>query len=174
MKSIEVETLKTAVPNFSGCPAGSCESEVIRRIEQSIAYMMQHVDEPLQVATLAAQANISQSHYFTLFKRQTGCAPMDYFTRLRMQCACRLLEATSSSVKEIADTLGYGDPFYFSRVFKSVNHLPPSEYRIRQKESKNGVQSAHATRGLLTLTGLSTTSPARTGFLVREHANGCA
>ena len=99
------------------------------RIEQSLAYMAQHLDQPLQVATLAAQANVSPSHFFALFKSRMGSTPMDYFTRLRMQRACRLLEATSLSVKEVAAVLGYNDQFYFSRVFKSVNGVAPSEYR---------------------------------------------
>jgi len=149
------------------------ESETARKIEQSIAYMTQHLDQPLQVATLAAQANVSQSHYFALFKRRTGCAPIDYFTRLRMQYACRLLLATSSSVKEIADTLGYVDPFYFSRVFKSVNRIPPSEYRMMQKESKNGAQNRPAAPGLLLQRELLIASPARAGFLARANANVC-
>ncbi len=90
-------------------------------------------DKPLQVATLAAQANISPSHFFALFKRRVGSAPMDYFTRLRMKQACRLLECTSLNVKEIATEMGYDDPFYFSRVFKSVNHVAPSDYRAAQR-----------------------------------------
>jgi AraC-like DNA-binding protein len=112
-----------------------CESETARKIEQSINYMRQNLDKPLQAPALAALVNISPSHYFALFKHHTGRAPIDYFTRLRMQCACRLLHSTPSSVKEIADSLGYADPFYFSRVFKSVNRIAPSKYRMQQKDS---------------------------------------
>jgi AraC-like DNA-binding protein len=109
-------------------------SEGTRRIEQSIAYMREHLDQPLQVAKLAALANVSPSHFFALFKRRTGSAPIGYFTHLRMQYACRLLDTTSASVKEVAVVLGYDDPFYFSRVFKLVNHVPPSRYRALQKQ----------------------------------------
>jgi len=104
------------------------------KIADSIAYMTQNLNRPLQVSTLAALVNISPSHYFALFKRHTGHAPMDYFTRLRMEEARRLLDTTQSSVKEVAAALGYDDPFYFSRVFKSVNRLAPSNYRIHQRE----------------------------------------
>lgn len=103
------------------------------KIEESIAYMTRNVNRPLQVSTLASLVNISPSHYFALFKRHTGRAPMDYFTRLRMEKARCLLDTTASSVKEVAAVLGYDDPFYFSRVFKSVNQLAPSNYRIKQK-----------------------------------------
>ena len=105
------------------------EKDTAGKIEYCIAYMVAHIDQPMQVATLAALANVSLSHFFALFKQRTGCPPMDYFTRLRMRHACRLLGSGSASVKEVAAALGYDDPFYFSRVFKSVNHVAPSKYR---------------------------------------------
>ena len=123
-------------PEGEAAVASDCQSEGARKIAQSIAYMLEHLDQPLQVATLAERACVSPSHYFALFKRQTGRAPIDYFIRLRMQRAEALLESTTASVKEIAVALGYKDPFYFSRVFKSVNLAAPTRYRARQKESK--------------------------------------
>ena len=91
--------------------------------------MKQRLSGPLRVASLAAIAGISVPHYFALFKSQTGCTPLDYFTRLRMRRAGELLAGTSLNVKEVAGAMGYEDPFYFSRVFKSVHSLSPSEYR---------------------------------------------
>lgn len=110
--------------------------EIAERIERSIAYMIEHLDQPLQVSTLAAQASVSPSHYFALFKRQTGTAPIDYFIRLRMNHARELLDSTCSSVKEVAATMGYDDPFYFSRVFKSVHQVAPAEYRRRNGQAR--------------------------------------
>jgi AraC-like DNA-binding protein len=118
-------------------PASPGRPPSARKIEQSIAYMMQHLDRPLQVSTLAATVNVSPSHFFALFKKWAGCPPIDYFIRLRMQRACRLLESTSLSVKEIAAKLGYDDAFYFSRIFKSVHAIPPRDYRVRKEESQN-------------------------------------
>ena len=111
-------------------------SEGARKIEQSIDYMRQHLNQPLQVAELAEAAHTSPSHFFVLFKRWAGLSPIDYFIRLRMRQACRLLAATSMSVKEVAAVLGYEDPFYFSRLFKSVNGTPPTDYRLRVEISE--------------------------------------
>ena len=123
-------------PDLTVVPPPGAESyeavkpEGARKIEQSIAYMMQHLNQPLQVAKLAQTAHTSPSHFFVLFKRWVGSSPIDYFIRLRMQQACRLLTATNLSVKEIAADLGYDDPFYFSRVFKSVHGVAPSDFRV--------------------------------------------
>ena len=130
--------------------ARSCngDSVVINKIEQSIAYMLQHLDRPLQVSTLAAQANVSTSHFFALFKRRTGSPPIDFFIRLRMERARELLEASSLHVKEVAAVLGYDDPFYFSRVFKSVNQMSPSDYRATRRERSEQNGARHELPGL--------------------------
>jgi AraC-like DNA-binding protein len=100
------------------------------KVDRSIAYMAAHLNEPLQVSTLAALVSVSPSHFFSLFKQRTGSPPIDYFTRMRMRHASDLLHSTSASVKEVAAALGYDDPFYFSRVFKSVHNVSPSHYRM--------------------------------------------
>jgi AraC-like DNA-binding protein len=127
---------------FVGRNAGNGESHIAQKVEQSISYMLQHLNQPLHVATLAAAVNVSPSHYSALFKRWTGCPPIDYFIHLRMQHACRLFDSTSLNVKEVAAALGYDDPFYFSRTFKAVNRVAPSEYRAMPEKLKNSIRSA--------------------------------
>lgn len=100
------------------------------RIGLTISYMKEHLDKPLRAATLANVAKMSLPHYFVTFKRCTGSTPIDYFIRLRMERARELLATTSCSVKEIAGVLGYDDPLYFSRVFKAVNQITPTQYRV--------------------------------------------
>jgi transcriptional regulator GlxA family with amidase domain len=119
----------TEIRSVAQNATGSAATEVNQKIENSIAYMRSHLNQPLQVATLAGVANISASHFFAMFKRLTGCAPIEFFITLRMRRACDLLDETSVSVKEVAAILGYDDQFYFSRLFKSATHMPPTHYR---------------------------------------------
>jgi AraC family transcriptional regulator, arabinose operon regulatory protein len=113
--------------NWTGTP------DAAQKVAQSIAYMKLHLDQPATAASLAALANLSESHYRFLFKRQTGYAPLDYFIRLRMHKACQLLDTSNLTVKEIGMAVGYGDAFYFSRVFKTVYELAPTQYRLKHK-----------------------------------------
>jgi len=104
-----------------------------QRIATALDYMRRHLNEPLEIHNLSRIAGVSPSHFFHVFKRATGRTPVDYFIGTRISKACELLEKSTLSVKEIADLMGYGDPFYFSRIFKSVQGIAPSEYRSIKK-----------------------------------------
>ena len=104
-----------------------------QKISRTLAYMKQHLDRPLKLDAVTAIANLSRSRFTALFKEQTGFAPMDYFNRLRMHRGCQWLDTTDWSVKDIAARLGYEDPLYFSRVFRSVTEMSPVEYRRARK-----------------------------------------
>jgi AraC-like DNA-binding protein len=106
------------------------------RVEQSREFMEQHFDQRLEIPSLAAQANVSISHFFKLFKQDTGCTPLAYLTQLKIERACDLLITTTASVKLIAANLGFRDPFYFSRVFKSVTGMAPKAYRRLKRNGR--------------------------------------
>jgi transcriptional regulator GlxA family with amidase domain len=105
------------------------ETKSDQKITQSIAFISQHLHEPVKVTHLAGRANLSCSYFWALFKQRTGYAPVDFLIRLRMNQAGYLLNSTNLKVKKIAAALGYRDPLYFSRLFKSVHGVAPTSYR---------------------------------------------
>ena len=109
------------------------EPDRVQRIAQTAAFMREHLAEPLRAPQLAALASFSTAYFNQAFKAQTGYTPVDYLIRLRMHQACQLLDATTLSVKVIAEQVGYADQLYFSRAFKEINGVPPTEYRARRK-----------------------------------------
>jgi transcriptional regulator GlxA family with amidase domain len=107
-----------------------------QRIEGSLKHMLHHMDKPLRVSTLSSLVGLSNSRFFLLFKEATGCSPIDYLIRLRMECACKMLMDQTVLIKQIAAALGYDDQFYFSRVFKATMGVGPSEYRRQQRRAR--------------------------------------
>ena len=105
-----------------------------QRIAQSITLMKRGLNRPLRIAQLAAAAGFSASAFTRLFKCQTGYLPKDYLTRLKMHEACQLLSNSTLTVKEISFRMGYEDPLHFSRVFRLINQLSPTEYREAHKD----------------------------------------
>lgn len=102
-------------------------------IEQAQRHLREHVGTRIDVAELAALARLSPSHFAALFHRATGVGVLRYQTRLRMARARELLDTTDLPIGEIARRLGYADPFYFSRRFRSVHGVTATEYRAQHK-----------------------------------------
>jgi AraC-like DNA-binding protein len=102
-------------------------------LQQAQQYLREHIGTRTSVAELAALARLSPSHFAALFRRATGVGVLQYQTRLRMSRARELLDTTDQAIAEIARTLGYADPFYFSRQFRAVHGVSASEYRTQHK-----------------------------------------
>jgi len=103
------------------------------RIQHTIQLMHQNLAAPRTLQQWARSAGLSVPHFCATFRRQTGCAPMRFHARLRLQKACQLLDHTDLPVNEIAREVGYDDPLYFTRQFKLTVGMPPSQYRRAMK-----------------------------------------
>ncbi|REK57493.1 MAG: hypothetical protein C6W55_04760 [Thermobacillus sp.] len=98
--------------------------------DRIIRYIELHHHEPISVAGIAERFHYSERHLAKLIKRRTGYTPLEFLTRCRIEHAKRLLRTTESSVKEIAERVGYADMFYFMRLFKRLTGMPPNRYRL--------------------------------------------
>ena len=91
--------------------------------------MAPHVDHDFEA--MAADADLSPTHFRRLWNRQVGTPPARYRMQLLIQRACRELIETERSITEIALGLGFADPLYFSRRFRAIVGEAPSAYRQR-------------------------------------------
>jgi two-component system response regulator YesN len=99
-------------------------------IRLSKEYIEHHYADPeLSLNEVAAQANLSASHFSAVFSQQTGQTFKEYLTQIRMGKAKELLRMTTLRSAEIAYQIGYNDPHYFSSVFKKNTGLSPMEFR---------------------------------------------
>ena len=108
--------------------------EKVNAIEGAILYMQDRLNENIVLNELSNLFNYSTSRFSNLFKQQTGYAPIDYFIQMKMQKATQQLDFTDHSVKEIAFSMGFDDPHYFSRRFTKVIGMSPTKYRSIKKD----------------------------------------
>ncbi|QHT59025.1 helix-turn-helix domain-containing protein [Paenibacillus lycopersici] len=100
-------------------------------VEHTLAYINNHYAEEISIEGLAAMAGISPAYYMEMFKKVAGRSPIDYLTSVRIDAAQKLLEDTGAPARQVAESVGYKDPFYFSRQFKRVTGVSPSRYAKR-------------------------------------------
>jgi AraC family transcriptional regulator of arabinose operon len=91
--------------------------------------MEERMSEPLTVAMLAREFNLSPSRFAHLFREEFGVSPMRYLHTQRMMRARILLERTFLTVKEVMVEVGCSDPSHFTRDFRRFHGVPPKEWR---------------------------------------------
>ncbi len=101
-------------------------------LEKLHSLMLARIHEQLDLDTLAASANLSKFHFVKKYKEITGTTPINHFIHLKIERACHLLDISSRTIAEVAFMVGYDDAYYFSRIFKKVMGISPTQYRKLQ------------------------------------------
>ena len=101
------------------------ENQVIRQVQQ---YIAAHVMEKLSVPLVAEQAGVSPSYLTTLFQRHLQISPGEYIRRMKLQKSKQLIREGQMNFTEIAKALEYSTIYHFSRQFKQMFGMTPSEY----------------------------------------------
>ncbi|MDR0928774.1 MAG: AraC family transcriptional regulator [Oscillospiraceae bacterium] len=97
-------------------------------VRRALTYIANNFATPLTIGDIAAHVGVCRSRLYRAFEEQLNTSPAQYLTQFRMRQACALLGATDLSVKAVAYSVGYEDPLHFSRRFKEVIGVSPSEY----------------------------------------------
>lgn len=82
----------------------------------------------------AQMCNMSVSRYSHIFTQKMNISPHRYIIELRIAQAKFLLSTTNVKIYNIAKSIGYDDPFYFSKSFKKMTGLSPSDFREKSKK----------------------------------------
>jgi AraC family transcriptional regulator of arabinose operon len=104
-------------------------SDQNRQVTMVIRFMYNNLTRQLTLEEISEEVKLSRSYLNSIFKEQTGRSPVDFFIHVKMQEACKLLESTNMYIYEVSVSLGYTDPYYFSRIFKKVVGVSPKEYK---------------------------------------------
>jgi AraC family transcriptional regulator len=100
-----------------------------QRILQAQLFVQEHLDEDLPLDRLARVAHFSPYHFHRLFRALVGEAVSEYVRRLRLESAAVALKTTRHGILELALAAGYGSHEAFSRAFRQLFGVSPSEFR---------------------------------------------
>lgn len=103
-----------------------------QNMKKAASYLQQHfAKETLSLQEVADVVGISPSYFSRMFKEEHGISFIHYLTKLRMQRACELLADPQCRTYEAAYAAGYTDYPHFTKVFKKMYGVSPSDYRKR-------------------------------------------
>lgn len=105
----------------------SCQtsSESCRNI---IQYLGNHVRESLTIEDISRNNMIGRSQLQKLFREQYQCGVIEFFSRMKIDFAKQLIRENDMNFTQISDFLGYSSIHYFSRQFKKLSGMTPTEY----------------------------------------------
>ncbi len=101
-------------------------------VDKIIQYIDENYNLQLTVEDLSTKFSLSEFYFSRLFKEYKDVSFVDYLTEVRIKKAIEIMQNDNISIKEVSYMVGYNDPNYFSRVFKKVTGLSPSEYRNKR------------------------------------------
>ena len=100
-------------------------------ISKAVEYIKINYNSEITLEEVSGYICISSYYFSKIFKEVTGKNYVDYITELRIEKAKEMLKSGAYSIKDICFEVGYNDPNYFSRVFKKVEGVTPSEFKIK-------------------------------------------
>lgn len=104
------------------------EEQITARIRH---FVEKHYMDDISVLDMAVTFGYSEAYFCKLFKQNFGKNFVTYLTEYRVTLAKKALEDLSCNVKDVGQQVGYGDSNYFTKVFRRITGMSPSEYRSR-------------------------------------------
>ncbi|RKH35224.1 AraC family transcriptional regulator [Corallococcus llansteffanensis] len=121
------------------------EADYQRRLLQAQQLLQEHLDAPIEPATLARAASFSLHHFHRIFRAQMGETVMEHVRRLRLERAARRLRAGGDvRLLDLALEAGYESHEAFTRAFISRFGVPPSGFREQPSSRVLAWRQAHA------------------------------
>uniref|UniRef100_S0DFZ8 Putative transcriptional regulator n=1 Tax=termite gut metagenome TaxID=433724 RepID=S0DFZ8_9ZZZZ len=133
MAELKLEMVALLKLLSAGIPAEASEAE--RLMGDILAYLHGHMEHPLAISDICGKFGVSQPTLSRWFRKYQNTSFNNYLTRMRMERARKILQQNPGVlVKDVAESVGYTDQFYFSRIFRSVVGVRPSDYADTYKK----------------------------------------
>lgn len=98
-------------------------------VSNALRFIQYNYANNIGVSDIAQYVGISRSQLYRAFLQDFDVSPHTYLQKYRINEACSLLRNATITVAEVAGSVGFNDPLYFSRVFKSIKGMTPSDYQ---------------------------------------------
>ncbi len=108
----------------------------LKNINKVIDYIEINYSEPIDLDVMANILGVTKYYFCRFFKEMTGSTPIDYLNNYRIHKSTMMLTETNANIIDIAMSVGFNDSNYYSKVFKSIIGMTPSQYRRKTAVNK--------------------------------------
>jgi AraC family transcriptional regulator len=99
------------------------------RLRRIAEYVEAHLNREIRIADLASLVGVSPGYLHRSFRATTGQTPLTFINERRVHRAMRILQTEHAPIAEIAPRVGFVSPSHFTRTFRAIAGLSPSQYR---------------------------------------------
>lgn len=107
----------------------SSQKQSNRFVDAAVEYIQENYVENLTLTMVAEKVGVTAAYLSTLFSQTLHCGFVDYLNKIRIERACSYLHDNQLKTYEIAYKVGFHDEKYFTKVFKKVIGVSPSQFR---------------------------------------------
>ncbi|MDR0376217.1 MAG: helix-turn-helix domain-containing protein [Spirochaetaceae bacterium] len=119
-----VETMSKQIFSFRGIR----HAAALRKAER---FIYENYNRKISLKEIASASGLSAPYFSTIFKEEMGENLSTYLSRLRVEKAYHLLTETTMTLSEIAESCGFEDQSWFSKIFKKISGTSPGKYRTQ-------------------------------------------
>lgn len=98
-------------------------------IYDAVRYIKENYRQELTLEEVAKRVCVNPNYFSRIFKNEINKSFIDFLTHIRVEAAKELILKTNKSIRDICWEVGYNDPNYFTKVFKKVSHVTPTEFK---------------------------------------------
>ncbi len=122
-----IKTIELPQPDEEG--KKKLSTRLIKLLQETGEKINREYMTDLKADEIASQLNLSTYYFSKVFKTYWGINFVDYLNEVRFKNACLMLDDPTLSIKDVSERSGFSEANYFSRVFKNMSGITPSEYR---------------------------------------------
>ncbi len=132
LETLLIDVMRSMTETEDGNAVFLQETEINNKLaEEIIKILKANLNNRLTIEDISKAINYSKAYVFRQFKAATNKSVMEYYLELKIKRSKELLEENTLSIREISEQLCFDTPNYFSKTFKKLIGITPTEYKKR-------------------------------------------
>lgn len=129
LEQLLISIIRVQISNSEGMYVAEDKESIDNNLIHSVVDLLSdNIYGRITVEEICRELNYSKTYISKIFSKYCGCTIIEYYTKLKINEAKRLIREGEKSIADVSAKLYFNDAHYFSRVFKKTTNMTPREY----------------------------------------------